>query len=53
MLRLKAEIQAAMGDYNGAIETGVQSLDAADKANNTSFIDTMSKLMVDWNSKKK
>jgi hypothetical protein len=53
MMRLKAEIQAAMGDYNGAIETGVQSLDAADKANNTSFIDIMSKLMVEWNSKKK
>lgn len=53
MLRLKAEIQAAMGDYTGALQTGIESLDAADKANNASFIDTMSKLMVEWNSKKK
>ncbi len=53
MLRLKAEIQAGLGDFKGALETGKQVLVAAEKSNNTALIQTMSNLMQQWSNKKK
>lgn len=53
MLRLKAQIQAELGDFKGAIETAKVSMAAAEKAENKAYVDMNKASIEEWSKKKK
>jgi hypothetical protein len=46
--RLKANIQAGMKDYNGAIATAKTAIEKAEKANNQEFVKTTQESIAEW-----
>lgn len=52
MVHTKAKIQAALGDYKGAIETAKHSKELAIKANSNDYIALNDKLIAEWSKKK-
>ncbi|GIV32593.1 MAG: hypothetical protein KatS3mg031_0128 [Chitinophagales bacterium] len=52
MLHTKAKIQAALGDYKGAIETAKKSKELAIKENNDDFVALNDKLIAELSKKK-
>lgn len=52
MLRLKSRIQAKMGDYENAIQTAEQSLEAAKKANNLQYVKFNEEAIAEWKKMK-
>ena len=53
IIRLKSQIQAANGDYKGAIETAKKSLELAEKEGNQAYIDYNKQAIEEWGKKKK
>lgn len=53
VIRLKSQIQAANGDYKGAIETAKKSLEMAEKEGNQTYVDYNKQAIEEWGKKKK
>lgn len=53
ILRLKSQIQAANGDYKGAVETAKKSLELAEKEGNQTYVDYNKQAIEEWGKKKK
>lgn len=53
ILRLKSQIQAANGDYKGAVDTAKKSLELAEKEGNQTYIDYNKQAIEEWGKKKK
>jgi hypothetical protein len=53
VLRLKSQIQAANGDYKGAIETAKKSLQLAENDGNQTYVDYNRQAIEEWGKKKK
>lgn len=53
VLRLKSQIQAANGDYKGAIETAKKSLQLAENDGNQTYVDYNRQAIEEWAKKKK
>ena len=51
MTRLKAQLQAANGDFKGAIETAKLSQSAAEKANNSDYVKMNKDSIREWSRK--
>jgi hypothetical protein len=52
VIRLKSQIQAANGDYKGAVETAKKSLELAEKEGNQTYVDNK-QAIEEWGKKKK
>jgi regulator of sirC expression with transglutaminase-like and TPR domain len=52
MSRLKAQIQAELGDYKGAIETAKLSILAAEKDNDQNYVKMNKASIEEWSKKK-
>ena len=52
MFRLKAQIQAELGDYKGAIETAKKSIELAEKEADEAFVDQNKASIEEWKKKK-
>jgi hypothetical protein len=53
MLRLKAQIQAEMGDFKGAVATAKVSMEAAQKAENDAYVQMNKESIEQWSKMKK
>lgn len=53
IIRLKSQIQAANGDYKGAVESAKKSLELAEKEGNQTYIDYNKQAIEEWGKKKK
>jgi hypothetical protein len=53
VIRLKSQIQAANGDYKGAVETAKKSLELAEKEGNQTYVDYNKQAIEEWGKKKK
>lgn len=52
MTRLKSQLQAANGDYNGAIETAKISMEAAEKDGDQNYVKMNQSSIEEWSKKK-
>lgn len=52
MSRLKAQIQAELGDYKGAIESAKKSIEAAEKDNDQNYVKMNKASIEEWSKKK-
>jgi hypothetical protein len=52
MTRLKSQLQAANGDYNGAIETAKTSMEAAEKDGDQNYVKMNQSSIEEWSKKK-